>query len=178
MAGKNLKTKSIPGTVKSLLTQTDTPSICAWIMQKGKLYQKMNNVLARKVLDAETIVTTTSSGVETTNTTEYGDYVVRNQTMSAEEWVLKPDKFEQKYEYLEPYEAPWDIYAPLGQVYAIKLTTAVLANRQWPDDFYIIAAWGSEMICHRGDYLVCPPDGSEFYRIDQLEFRETYRLIQ
>jgi hypothetical protein len=32
------------------------------------------------------------------------------------------------------------------------------------------------MLVRRGDYLVCPPEMNEIYRIAKVEFSETYEL--
>ena len=43
------------------------------------------------------------------------------------------------------------------------------------EEYYFIAAWGEEMVTKKDDYLACPLDHSEVYRIARKEFFETYK---
>ena len=70
----------------------------------------------------------------------------------------------------------WSEYKPIGRIYAVRLTEDILTEKSWPKQFLIMAAWGEEMKCAIGDFLACPEDESEFYRIDRKEFEETYRI--
>lgn len=163
--------------VPSLITQSDAPSICAWILAEGHQYRKHTQVKARVADKIEHITTTTSTGVETTNSAYPNDYIVQNMTDAHEMYVINPDTFIEKYKLLENLDDLWSLYAPTSTIFAIKLTTKVLKDKKWPTTFTIKAAWGTDMVCYQGDYLASPRDGSEFYRIDEKEFDETYQLI-
>lgn len=69
----------------SLLGQSDNVEICDWIRTNGFSYKKFQLVFARQVINEEIIVSITTSGVETTNIAQKGDYIVQNQTMLKEQ---------------------------------------------------------------------------------------------
>ena len=161
---------------KNILTQADVAEICSWIKTEGKVYAKFRHVFARKVASKEKIATITTTGLETVNTAQPGDFVVKNQTNENEQYVLKPNKFLQKYEYCSPCGDGWDEYRATGLIYAIHMTDEVIKEKTWPQQFFIEAAWGEQMFCSVGDYLACPTDLSEFYRIGSPEFDQTYQV--
>lgn len=161
---------------RSILSQHDKDTICPWIQKEGLHYKKYKPVYARKATQVEVITSKTSAGIETQNTAQIGDYIVKNQTTSAETYVVLAANFEKRYEYTCPIDAIWHQYIPIGEVYAIHLDEDILINKKWPSHFYIDTAWQTLMYCSIGDYLVCPPDLSEFYRIGRQEFEQTYHL--
>lgn len=166
------------GQIKTVLTQEDKLQVCTWIKEKGQLYEKFKLVFARIATHEETIVSVTSAGVETKNTAQPGDYIIKNKTEVKEEYVVKASKFDDRYTFCRKMQDDWAEYKPIGSVYALLLSTQVVAAKSWPEHFFITAVWGESQYCTVDDYLACPLDGSEFYRIDQKEFHETYKLAQ
>lgn len=168
---------TLPDQIKIILTQAQNTEISSWLMSQGKLYEKFKHVFARKAAQEETVASVTSSGEETRNTAKPGDFIVMNQTEAREQYVINASKFEQRYEFCSKKDAEWFEYKPKGRVYAIRLTDQVISEKMWPIHFLLTAGWGENQYCAFDDYLVCPPDGSEFYRIDHKEFNETYKEI-
>ncbi len=159
----------------SLLDQAQASFITSWLKEKGHLYEKYRTVLARVAASEENIISVISSGRETSNTAHSGEYIVQNQTAAREEYVVKKEKFNNRYEFLRTVDHIWSEYIPKGQVYALQLQGEIIVEKEWPLHFYICASWEELQYCTIGDYLVCPPDGSEFYRIGRTEFEETYK---
>lgn len=151
------------------------------IKTEGKLYNKRGGVFGRAAKDGESIDTILGGVKETTNTAKEGDFVVSNQTSSEELYILTADKLKKRYEESEDVDVPdklkqlgFKYYKAKGACMAIKYTDELGQC----EEFKFMASWGEEMLCQRGDYLVCPVnDGSvenEVYRIEQNAFLETY----
>lgn len=146
------------------------------IKSQGLLYSKFGKVQARKVTKVETIVTITSSGVETTNVANKGDYILTNSTTKTkEQYVIPKEKFKTLYKKIKPLTKDTALYQPKGQILALQITAAILKAFQWPKKFYIMARWKEKQVVHVGDYLACPLSGDEIYRIGADEFLKTYR---
>ena len=146
------------------------------LRKKGKLYRKFKKVWARQSKQRRTVRTVTSDGTETTNVAEKGDYIVKNKTKAKERYVIKPKKFENRYEWERDLKNGYSRYKPTGKVIAIAVTMDLLKHLGEKSSFYFEAPWGSDMIVKKGDYLVCPPEENEVYRIAREEFGETYEL--
>lgn len=143
---------------------------------EGVLFKKVKTVLARKAKEGEQINTITSDGLETTNTAKKGSFIIKNQTEAEELYIIGGSKFKDRYEFLEEVDSDFSRYSAKGKVFAIEMTSAFLKKMNLKDTFYFIAPWKEEMITKKGDFLVCPPDYSEIYRIARKEFFETYSL--
>lgn len=148
------------------------------ISTKGKTYQKFRRVLARRAKGRETIVTRTSDGKETVNRTKPGDYIVKNQTLAGEEYILSPKKFRARYNFLKRSKGGYSEYEPTGQIYAIEVNQRLLKKFNVKNRFYFEASWGSKMIVKEKDFLACPVGEEEVYRIARKEFFETYQLAK
>ncbi len=144
----------------------------------GSLFAKFQKIWARPAVAGERIVTMTSSGKETENTAKEGDYVVQSQTNAKELYVISEatliKRYTQNFMDGQAWDA-WDEYLPKGTVRAIEYhpTTMGCIER-------FVAAWGEEMVVNKGDML-CTTDEittpeSEVYRIDRVEFEQTYRI--
>jgi len=149
------------------------------LKEKGQLYQKTKNVFARKGIKGEKIISITSKGVETENTVrEVDSFVVKNQTTAKEEYIVLSADFHQRYTFLQPSQNGFDEYQSKGKVMALKLTRKLWVNLKLPDKaFYYEPTWKEKAIAMLYDYVVCPPDYSEIYRIGRKEFWETYKKI-
>lgn len=145
------------------------------IRKEGRLYQKYQSVLARRAEDGEVIESITNSGKETVNRARAGDFVVVNQTGAREQYVVSPEKFRERYSFWREAPDGYSEYRPKGKVLAIELTDTVLHQLGVASEFEYEAPWGERAIAQKGDFLVCPPDESEVYRIGRKEFFETYR---
>ncbi len=157
-------------TQKELLTR-----VRPLLERKGRTYEKTTHVFARPAREGEAVSTITADGLETVNVAGAGDWLVRNQTEAGEAYLLPAEKFAQRYHYLRPAEGDWAEYQATGRIRALELTPKCLRTWQLPAEFTFIAAWGSPMIARQGDFLACPEDLSEVYRIARAEFEQTYR---
>ncbi|MDW8229620.1 MAG: hypothetical protein RMJ33_07260 [Saprospiraceae bacterium] len=142
--------------------------------REGRAYRKTTRVFARPAREGETVNTVTADGLETVNVAKPGDWLVRNQTEAGEAYLLPEQKFAQRYQYLRPAEGEWAEYQSIGHIRALELTPERLQTLQLPAEFEFIAAWGSPMLARRGDFLACPEDFREVYRIARAEFEQTY----
>ncbi len=139
-------------------------------------YEKATPVFARQAKEGERIVTITSSGVETENVANSGDYVVKSQTEAAEEYIISEEGFTQRYRFLRPDTGEWSEYLPVGEILAIVVDDSLLKLLNSEDAFEILASWGHPQKVRKGDILATPlPDNKEVYRIDRREFEQTYR---
>ena len=76
---------------------------------------------------------------------------------------------------MEETTTNYKVYQAIGKIKAIKLTKKLWQTLNLPDkQFYFIPPWGGSMVVKLYDYLVCPLDYSEVYRIARKEFWETY----
>lgn len=145
---------------------------------EGVIFQKKQNVFAKKAEAQEVVTTQTSDGVETVNTAETGDYLVKNQTAAGEVYVVKASKFAARYEWFGIGEGGFEEYRPTGRVTAVELTPERCEAMDLPDVFHFEAPWGEAMVAKTGDFIVSPPDGAEVYRIARKEFFETYAEVE
>lgn len=144
---------------------------------EGAVYQKNRNVFARPAQTGETIQTRTGDGLETTNEAGEGDFIVRNQTAAQEEYIVPAHKFLQKYEHLQAADDDWQEYRSLGRIIALELTPERLNSLGLPAEFEFIAPWDAPMTAKAGDFIGCPENYSEVYRLARKEFFDTYAKV-
>jgi len=137
---------------------------------------KVKKVLARKARVGEQIDTITSDGIETSNTAKAGDFVIKNQTEAGEMYIVNATSFDNRYELIEAAENNFSLYKAKGKVFALELTSDFLKKMNLSEEFFFLAPWGERMIAKKSDFLVCPPDYSQIYRIARKEFFETYKI--
>lgn len=142
---------------------------------QGQLYTKYGKVIARKVTKTEEVITITSSGLETKNVAQKGDYIVTNiSTKAKEKYVVLNEKFNSRYKKINTISKRIGLYKPLGTVQAIQVSKTILKILNRASTFYIMAAWGEKQMVKLGDYLACPVTEDEVYRIGYKEFMDTY----
>jgi hypothetical protein len=162
--------------MSSILSQEATQTLFLPIIKnEGKVYVKFKNIWAKKAKAGQIITTITKDGVETTNTAKKGDFIIKNQTAAGEEYILGAAKFAQRYEHAGNKKAGYEEYKPIGKIVAIVLTESLLKSLNLATEFHFIANWGASMVAKKGDFLACPLDYSEIYRIAEKEFFETYK---
>ena len=160
-----------------MYTQTEILDLLRPALEiEGLVFQKNQNVFARPARPGEVIQTQTGDGLETTNKAGENDFIVRNQTVAGEEYIVPAHKFKQKYTSLGPLDDQWTEYESIGQIVALELTPDRVAALGLPDEFQFIAPWGEPMTAKTGDFIGGPTNFSEVYRIARKEFFETYKL--
>jgi len=142
------------------------------IKSEGKRYAKFKNVLARPAKKGEKIETVTSDGKETENVANEGDIVVQNLTGAKEQYIIKSETFQKRYESLGEKEGEWELYKPTGEAFAIIFNPEELGVEE---PFYFEASWGETMPAKKGDFIATTLDFNEVYRIARQEFMETYK---
>jgi len=145
-------------------------------LETAENYEKYREINARKAVTGEEIETVTSDGLETKNTAQAGDYIVRNTTQAGEMYIVKKEKFEKRYKYIDELDGRWGIYKAIGVIKAVEVDEKLIKNIGTKDEFFFTAPWGEKMVVKKEDYLVSPLDYSEVYRIAKKEFFETYKL--
>lgn len=146
------------------------------VLKTAENYEKYKKINARKATAGEVIETVTSDGLETKNTAQGGEYIVRNTTEANEMYIVKGEKFEKRYKYIEDLDDEWGIYKAMGVIKAVEVDKKLIKSMGTEEEFFFMAPWGEKMVVKKGDYLVSPLDYSEVYRIAKKEFFETYRL--
>ena len=106
-----------------------------------------------------------------------GDFVVRNLTTAAEEYIVPEKKFYQKYEWMEDGEHDYASYRSKGMIIALELTSALLSELGLPELFYFKAPWEEDMLAQKGDFIASHLGLNEVYRIGRKEFFETYQAL-
>lgn len=147
------------------------------LKDKGNIFVKKKNIWARSAEAGEIIITVTNDGLETSNIANEGDMLVRNQTDAKEIYVMSKESFEARYiktKKIGLVEAEFQEYTPVGKIHALCIDKQLLTKLNLDNSFYFEAPWGSNMICKENDYLACPTDFSQVYRIARKEFFETY----
>lgn len=145
------------------------------LKSKGKSYRKFKKIFARKAKKVERIATITNDGLETTNRAKTGDYIVKNQTDACEEYVMSPKSFKDRYKYKKRSKSGYSEYESIGRITALEVNKSFLKKLKLNKEFFFEAAWGSKMVVKEKDFLVCPFNGNEVYRIARKEFFETYQ---
>jgi hypothetical protein len=142
--------------------------------ERGKKYKKNKKVLAKKAKIGEQIKTITGDGLETVNKADQGDFIIQNMTQAGEKYLISEKSFRERYHFLRKARSGYSEYAAQGEICALVLDDRLLDALKQPNCFHFLAAWGEPMVAKEGDFLVCPPDLSEVYRIARKEFYETY----
>jgi len=142
---------------------------------QGQIFEKMRTVYARMAKEGEEIETITSDGLETKNVAKEGDFIVKNKTEAEECYILKSETFNKIYHYYREHEGGFNEYSPNKKIIGVEIKGSFFSKEN-KKEFYFVAPWGTEMIVKENDFLVCPLDYSEIYRIARKEFFETYRL--
>lgn len=137
-------------------------------LMHARVYRKQGQVMARRAIHGEKIVTTLASGVkETENIAQEGDWIVTNP--SGEQYVISSDKFIRRYK----ATGEDGVYLARGCCRAIRNPFGVPIE--------IMASWGE---LQTGDARCMIADtcdesgenmGGEPYLIDAEAFKETYK---
>jgi hypothetical protein len=146
------------------------------IKEKGKVYKKYTKVYASVAKGGEKIYTITDDGPETVNIAKKGDFIIKNQTETQENYIVEKEAFEKRYKLIKKLENGYAEYQSIGKVIALAYDSTLMDQLDLGEKFYFIAIWGERMVVKENDFLVCPPDYSEVYRIARKEFFETYIL--
>jgi hypothetical protein len=164
-----------------MISQEDMKIIILPLLRdEGKIFIKNKNIWARKAEAGEIIITVTNDGLETSNIANQGDMLVRNQTDAKEIYVMSKDSFAERYRKTKKSvsnEIDFEEFTPIGKIYALCIDKQLLTKINLDSPFYFEAPWNANMICKENDYLACPPDFSQVYRIARKEFFETYTLL-
>jgi len=105
------------------------------------------------------VETFTSDGKETQNTAKDGDIIMCGPSL--EKYILKHDKFLEKYEIINGIAIPEQSYRNVAEYLD-------------EEEIMFTASWGELMVLKKNDFLV--KDGDHYYRIARKEFLETYNL--
>lgn len=166
------------------MTKTDPISQEALIRIFEPLFQefavrarKTATVLVRPANADERVATITSDGLETMNTAAQGDFIIKNRTKAAEEYVLTQKLLEERYQPTGQQEDGWDEMRPTSETQVLELTAERLLEAGLSAPFYFMARWNEAMIAKENDYLAATADFSEMYRIAREAFEETYQTI-
>ena len=166
------KSKSPP------ISQEEVKNIFSPILnESGSVYKKYKGVFGKKAETEVEITSITSDGIETHNTAKKGDFIVKNQTESKEQYVVNNDKFEKRYKAIRKMpDGLWTEYSPTGQVRGVQLSENLIDTLNLDKHFFIMASWGQPQYVGIGDFIVNPINEVGFYRIGLKEFKETYAL--
>jgi hypothetical protein len=137
-------------------------------LAEAPIYKKFGKVNAHVAQGGETIKTVLADGTEeTTNTAESDDVIVTNPT--GEQYILKPDRFNSRYEATEDE----GVFNAKGKARVVPNPTG--------EPIKIIAPWGEEQFGGPDALIatVYDPDkpdevGSDRYIIGRDEFNATY----
>ena len=141
----------------------------------GSHYKKCTPILARPAVKGEHITTWTSSGKETENTAGEFDFVVKNNTIAEEQYIVDADTFSRRYKLTRKIDEQWAEYLAMGEILALCVDSSTMELLGKNDKFLIEAPWGNNQPVQIGDYLAAPLPGlDQIYRIDREEFFETY----
>ena len=138
-----------------------------------KKYDKRGRFIVRKATQGETILTIVSGKLETINTANENDIVIRNIELggSAETYILTLETYLKRYELVGSIMLidgiEWIEVKPKGSVNAFQYVGEPIS---------FTAPWGEEMMCVEVDWIGNPVGGSEsdIYRIEKEAFEKTY----
>jgi hypothetical protein len=145
--------------------------------KSGKRYRKKSLIKARKAVPGAVVFTKTSDGVETKNVALAGDMLVQNQTSSEEQYLVKAETFESKYEMIDSLGNGWACYKPKGIMIGYELSEEDLKTFGVSERIEFQTPWKDTMFVRKGDFLVTPAEHNEIYRVARKEFLETYQLL-
>ena len=165
-----------------MISQEDMKAIFLPLLHKqGSIFIKKQKIWAKPAEEGEVVITVTNDGMETSNIANFGDMLIKNQTIANEMYVMSEQSFQQRYANMEDPVLDNDgfqEFLPIGKINALLIDSQLLIKLNLPDEFYFQAPWQSKMICKKNDFLACPPDFSQVYRIAHKEFFETYMRIK
>jgi patatin-like phospholipase/acyl hydrolase len=150
--------------------------IQAKLKANGKWYKKNAHVRARIAEEGEQVITVADDFVETSNVAHAGDYLVENQTSDKEQYIIRQQKFAERYTIRQTLPDGTMDCIPIGKVIAIQLTGELLKALGLPPHFLFEASWGESQYARAGDFIVCNSDYDDIYRISQKIFYETYDI--
>jgi len=158
------------------------------LLEHGQIFKKTKRAFVRRAKEGELVQTILDGKVETENTAQSGDWIVRADTRWKECYILTDAKFANVYgsgsgiaieghpDAAELAAEGYLSYEPKARIRAVEATAEVLSQHIPRGCF--IAAWGAEMLVEAGDFLAAPVshDGGvhEVYRIERVAFGETY----
>lgn len=140
------------------------------------IYKKFAEITAIQVTENTKVDTIVNGKNETTNNAEPGDYIVRNP--DGEEYVVKKEKFDSKYEFtgqtIMINKIEKKVYTPKGKIRAFKNDTN--------EEVELTAPWGEQMYGDESCYFVAVCDdsgdiGEDRYLIENRAFNNTYKMI-
>lgn len=155
------------------------------IVAKGgeKVVSFIDKVEEGKPKDGTEDIDTTK---EDWNIAEAGDYIVTNGTRRWEQYIVRPDKFKERYELVKG-----NLYKPndKARVYALKISASnikkyrlsafekLVTNPMNP--IYIESPWEQSQSLYLDDYLVTPLiKKDEVYGIKKNDFEDTYKQLK
>ena len=147
------------------------------LREQSMRYQKSRFVLAQEAKGGEQIATVVDHQIETTNVANPGDFIVFNQTSDKEKYIVKPDDFHMRYEFVRQMPDGQKEYRPKGYVLAVQLTIELLESNQLPNHFLFKAPWGEWQYAREGDFIVSNEDYTDIYRASLRMFKETYVAV-
>ncbi|MFN0174789.1 MAG: hypothetical protein ACKVU0_09100, partial [Saprospiraceae bacterium] len=113
--------------------------------------------------------------LETTNTADKDNFIIKNLTEAEEEYIISSKKLAERYALVEKRDATYSLYEPTGTINALKLTEGMIKKLGLNEAFWFVASWGEKMVARKSDFLVLTKE-KEIYRIARKEFFETYEL--
>ena len=162
---------------QEVITQEELLKLLLPVLKsEGRIFKKVAQVLARKAKEGEVIHTMTGDGHETSNKAGKGDYIVKNLTKAGEQYIVKNQKFKDRYDFQKEEGYGFSRYNSKGKVIAVEMTKQRLQDLGLEAPFHFLASWDEKMIVKANDFLVCQPDFKSVYRIARQEFFETYQL--
>lgn len=147
------------------------------IKTNGYLYEKKSEVTVKIANGGERIITISSEGKETENTTSKGDYIITNKK---EEYIIKKEKFDNLYELKDESKG---LYIKKAKIYALEFNKETFPNiyEQYRENLsknivtFIEAPWNESQKLEKLNYFVFDEEGKEIYIIAHEEFLITYQ---
>ncbi len=134
-----------------------------------KNYQKFAVVQARKAIIDEHIITVIDGIIETGNKVIEPSVIIKG--LYDEEYILSLPLFEKRYQILTLLADDYTTYQ------SYQAIGTCMAYQYQGDSLYFMAPWGNTMIVENGDYLATNKDTIGIYRIEEVIFKKSYKLI-
>ena len=184
---KNIIGSKLTSKVNEILLETFKPYVISQqelidkyahnIKTNGYLYEKKTEVTVKIANGGERIITITSEGKETENTTSKGDYIITNKK---EEYIIKKEKFDNLYELKDESKG---LYIKKAKIYALEFNKETFPNiyEQYRENLsknivtFIEAPWNESQKLEKLNYFVFDEEGKEIYIIAHEEFLITYQ---
>jgi hypothetical protein len=131
-----------------------------------RLYRKRASMAIRPAVPGEVVETRIDGKIETVNTANAGNYVVRG--VKGEQYVITAETLASRYgpPMSDPDAHGFREYGAKGTCHAFRYDGPAAT---------FVAPWGKEMTVNPGDFIVTPVLGSDhFYRIEKDIFAATY----